>query len=572
MGSKKRNKRIIVVVVLFILLGGLSITKLFFIQIIQSDRLAREADRQYAPSASYFDRGKIYATTKDGEQVELASVAFGYKLAIVPGELTNDEEVYETLSAITPINREEFLFRSSKKLDPYEEIKTRLSKEEADAIREAKLPGVRLYEHTWRTYPSGTVAAKVLGFVGFKGDTLTGRYGLEQEYNDVLSRNSKESPYVNFFAEIFADIRGAFSNKAFEGNIITTIEPTVQGYSERLLEQTKNKFRADEAGLVVMNPNDGSIISMTTLPSFDPNTYSKVSNISVYNNQLVENVYELGSVVKALTMAAGLDSGAVTPETTYDDKGYVQVENTKIHNFDRRGRGLITMQDVLNESLNTGVVLVQQRMGEDAFRDYFYSLGLNAKTDIDLPGEAQSIVTNLESPRKVEYATASFGQGIALTPIAALRAFSALAHDGWPVKPHVVKEIRYPSGLTKQVGKKEVLPQALSDQTTRTISRMLVKAFDQSAAGVTSAKRTGVWSIAAKTGTAQIPNQEEGGYYTDRYLHSMVGYFPAYDPEFVALIYLVNPKDAPFSSQTVAYTFADLAHYLLTYYQIPPDR
>ncbi len=538
---------------------------------MNGNEFANRAERQYNPSSQgLFDRGKILGMSKDGTPVDLATLTTGYKLAIVPDEIKDPENTFTALSPYISLTHDEFMAHANKAGDPYEEIAVRLPKESADAIKTQKLSGVYLYEDHWRTYPGGHVASKVIGFVGFKGDTYTGRYGLERQYNDVLSR-AQSNLYTNFFAEIFNNLKDSFENKSQEGDIVTTIEPTVESMFEDKLLNAKEKYYAQEAGGIIMNPKTGEIIAMTALPDFDPAEYGKVKNLSYFGNPTVEHVYEPGSVMKALTMASAVDAGVVTPETKYNDRGFVEVNGAKLKNFDEKGRGLITMQQVLNESLNTGAVYAEQKLGNAKFRDYFYKLGLNSKTDIDLPGEVQSIVTGLESTRDVEYATASFGQGIALTPVSAIRAFSAMANAGTPTSPHIVKEIDYPDGTKKVIEPKKLDP-VFKPETAVTMARMLTTVYEQSKAGIETGAKTGHWNIAAKTGTAQVPKEDGKGYYPDKYLHSMMGYFPAYDPKFIIFLYILDPHGEKYASATAAPVFADMAGFLLSYYQIPPDR
>ena len=580
MSTPKRNssdphiKRSRLIVVLFFigLFSACIIGKLFLLQIVHGDEFTQRADRQYAPSSTeLFDRGTIYATAKDGTRVELATVTSGFKLAIVPAQIKDKEAAYTALAPFISIDHDTFIQRASKDSDPYEEIATHLSKETADAITALNIPGTNIYQDSWRTYPGGVLASKVVGFIGYKGDLLTGRYGLEKYYNSLLIK-SQDNVYTNFFAEVFSNLKDSFSNPTDQGDIVTTIEPSVQAHLEQQLGAMMDKYSPDEAGGIIMDPHTGASLAMGALPDFDPNNYGKATSTADYEDPLVEHVYELGSIVKGLTMAAGIDTGVITPNTTYDDKGFVMLNGKKINNFDFIGRGVITMQEVLNESLNTGAVFVMQKLGHDTFRKYFYGFGLNSKTGIDLPNEAQSIVTNLESPRDVEYGTASFGQGIALTPIDAIRAFSALANAGVPVSPHVVTSIIYQDNIEKPVVPLPSLPAVIKPETALTVSQMLVTAFETGPVGKATHEQDKYWNIAGKTGTAQIAMPNGGGYYPDKYLHSMVGYFPAYNPKFIVLLYMYNPHGAQYASSSVANNFENIAHFLLTYYQIPPDH
>jgi cell division protein FtsI (penicillin-binding protein 3)/stage V sporulation protein D (sporulation-specific penicillin-binding protein) len=317
-----------------------------------------------------------------------------------------------------------------------------------------------------------------------------------------------------------------------------------------------------------MDPNTGAIYAMNAVPTFDLNARADAS-IDQFRNPLVEDVYEMGSIIKPLTMAAGLDSGVVTRGTTYYDPGCIDLNTYTICNFDKKGRGTVPMQEVLNQSLNTGVAFIADRMGKESFRDYFLNYGLGEKTGIDLPGEAEGLVKNLQSPRAVEYATASFGQGIALTPIETIRALASLANGGKLVTPHVADRILYDDGTVEKIVYPEP-KQVLKESTSEEISRMLSTVVDDALRGGTVALPH--HSVGAKTGTAQIADPNGGGYYEDKYLHSFFGYFPAYDPRFIVFMYTVEPKGVRYASETLTDPFMEIAHFMINYYSIPPDR
>ncbi|MES2416183.1 MAG: penicillin-binding protein 2 [Patescibacteria group bacterium] len=547
------------------------IAKLFLVQVIHQSSYSKRADRQYVtPATDIFERGTIFFTRKDGVLVSGAVQASGFKLTITPKEILNIDSVVKKLSEIILIDTESFLAKASKKDDPYEEITNHLTKEQADQINNLDIPGVHIYKEKWRFYPGGTMAAHTIGFVGFKGDELAGRYGLERQYNNILSRGI-DNPYINFFAEVFSNIQDSLSSdKESAGDVITTIEPATQEFLSKKLKEVQAKYNTDSLGGIIINPSDGSIYAIDAMPNFDPNNFREVKQTSTFTNQMVENVFEFGSIIKPLVMAAGLDTGVVTVKTSYDDKGFVIIDKKQINNFDKKGRGPgTTMQDVLNQSLNTGMVLVAGKLGKENMRDYMLSYGIGEKTGIDLPNETSGLVSNLKSPRDLEYANAAFGQGIALTPIEAVRALSSLGNGGNLVVPHLVKEIKYEDGTKKELTypTKRV---KFSEKTSEAITSMLVTVMDKSLKG--GLAKFDHYSVAVKTGTAQVAKENGGGYYEDRHTHSFFGYFPAYDPKFLVFLYAVNPKGVPYASQTWADPFLDITKFLINYYEVPPDR
>jgi cell division protein FtsI (penicillin-binding protein 3)/stage V sporulation protein D (sporulation-specific penicillin-binding protein) len=245
------------------------------------------------------------------------------------------------------------------------------------------------------------------------------------------------------------------------------------------------------------------------------------------------------------------------------------VDKKTINNFDKKGRGNVTMQDVLDQSLNTGMVFVENKLGHDKFRSYMKSYGIGEKTGIDLPNETSGLINNLDSPRNLEYANASFGQGIAITPVEAVRAFSVLANGGKLVTPHLVKEIKYDNGFSKIINNSFVREDLLKKESTDTITKMLIHVFESYDGGI---HKLNNYSIATKTGTAQVAKEDGKGYYTDKHMHSFFGYFPAYDPKFMVFLFLKNPKEVKYASQTLIPPFINITKFILNYYNVAPDR
>ncbi len=544
--------------------------RLYYVQVVKREYYTDRADNQYyGKQSDVFDRGSIYFTSKDDTAIAAATLKVGYKVILNPKLIEFPEDVFNVLSSEIEIDPEIFLYKAEKENDQYEELAKRVSQETADTITEKALKGVSLFKEKWRFYPGADLAAHTIGFIAYNDQNeLKGQYGLERQYESVLDRTS-ENLFTNFFVEIFSNIKDVVSKPAdAKGSLHLTVEPVVQQFLETEIAVLMKRYGGKNVGGIVMDPKTGEIAAMALLPNFDINTFNMVSDAGVYQNDLVESVYEMGSIVKPITMAIGLDQGKVTAQTTYDDKGSVTLNGFTFYNHDKKAHGITTMQQVLNNSWNIGAANVAARVGNDVFGDYMRRL-FGEKTGIDLPNETSSLIANLTGGRDIEYATASFGQGIALSPIAVTTALASLGNGGLLVTPHLVREIEYQSGFSTKMDFPE--PRRIfKKETSEEISRMLTEVVDTALRGGRVAMPN--YSIAAKTGTAQIANKSARGYYDDRFLHSFFGYFPAFDPRFIVFLYIIELQTDAFASDTLTDSFMNITKYLINYYEIPPDR
>lgn len=569
MKNRHNTTRIRVVSGVVILVALVLVTKLYTVQVMHGDAYSDRGDRQYVRhSGNNFDRGSIVFETKDGDRIDAATIKRGYTIAINPSIINNPEDTFNVLSTYLDLDAEEFVEKASKEDDPYEELARRVPLDVGKDISKIGLKGVSVIRDKWRFYPGKNMASHLLGFVSFNDEgVLRGQYGLESYYEDVLKRD-EETLYANFFVEIFSGIGKTISGEAKSGSLVTTIEPSVQSFVEKEIDLVQTDWNSRQTGVIVMDPQTGEIKAMSVVPNFDLNTFNLVENPAIYSNPLVESSYEMGSVVKPLTLAIGLQSGAVNVDTTYDDPGSVTRDGYTFYNHDKKSHGVVSMQDIINKSLNTGAAFIAEKTGGDVFAENMEKL-IGSKTGIDLPNEGNPLVGSLETRRGIEIATASFGQGIAVTPIAITRALATLGNGGFMVKPHIVKEIDYEGAGHKKI-KGEKGERIFSEKTSEEVSRILVEAVDSALLDGKLALPN--YTVAAKTGTAQIAKVNESGYYDDRFMHTFFGYFPAYDPQFIVFLYTLEPKGAQFSSDTLAEPLMNITKFLINYYEIPPDR
>lgn len=507
--------------------------RLFDLQVIEFKKFREFSSETLLFQNKNIKRGEIRFSDLNGRFSTAASVKKGHLLFINPKVLDDSAAAFLALNSLFVIDEEDFFAKSQKKNDPFEILKRKLQNNDSEKIESLKIEGVGVAEDKWRFYPGGTMASHVLGFAGENNGGWEGKYGIEKFYEKDLSAGE---------------------------DINLTIEPSVQVFVEMELKNFMERWNGTSGGIAVVNPKNGDVLAMAGLPNFDPNKFQEEKSLQVFLNPFSEKIFELGSIMKPITMAASIDAGSIAPDTEYFDKGFVEVSGKRLNNFDGKGRGLRNMTQVLEESLNTGAVFAMQKIGKENFKNYLLKFGFGQKTGIDLPGEVKSNLRNLDSGREVEFATASFGQGIALTPISMISALSAIANGGKLIVPH----FKIMSGKDA-----EIKTVAISEKASQTISKMLVDVVDNTLAGGT-AKIDG-YSIAAKTGTAQIPDYKNGGY-SDELLHSFFGYFPAYDAKFLIFLFLEKPIGVRYASQTLTEPFINITKFLINYYTVPPDR
>ncbi len=563
--------RIRLVLACVVVAALLILIRLYFVQIVHGEEYSQKADRQFASGSSgLYDRGSIYFTRKDGTHISAATLASGFLVAINPQTLSNPERAYAAISAVAEdmISREAFFASAGKKHLVYVEVAHHLTDAEGKSLVAENILGVQVLRERWRYYPGNTLASQAIGIVSYgSGDTLSGRTGLEAAYEETLSR-SGDALYKNFFAEIFSNVGNLLvdAREAREGSIITTIEPEVQTRLADNLKKLTQRYSSKESGGIIMDPKTGAIFGIATFPDYNANNF-KEADPNALGNHLVQHVHEFGSIMKPLTMAAGLDSGVITPSSTYNDTGCITVDTARICNWDLKARGVVPMKQVIMQSLNLGASWIATQLGPDRFRGYLSTL-FGEKTGIDLPAEGRALLRNLESPRQIEFDNMSFGQGIAVTPVQMIRALGTLANGGAMVRPHLVSGVQLDSGVLRPIdweGTTQVFsPEAVRDTTSMMVELNDVILMDGKA-------KIPTMSVAGKTGTAQL-TKPGGGYYDDRFFHSFVGYFPAYNPRFIILLYTNDPKGVKYASETLNATFLDLTHFLINYYAVPPDR
>jgi cell division protein FtsI/penicillin-binding protein 2 len=567
-GVKKfTNWRINIILILVIVIGAAIISRLFFLQILERKLYGAQAlGQQVSFNNVTGSRGQIFCqnsqetkgSQESGEVKSLAINKDSWTISANPKDIPDKQAFAEALSKNIGQTPDQILSELSSQ-DSYVIIEKDLSSAELNEIKALNLQGLSWQNMPDRFYPQVQMLSQTVGFLGGGG---SGQYGIEGYYDDILKGKSGIQEEGSGLNSIFSND----SQISLDGSdIYLTIDYNIQFQAETLLKQEQKKDDIDSGQIIVLKPDTGKIIALANFPDFDPNQYSKETDLGIFQNSVVQKLFEPGSIMKPFTMAAALNEGKITPDTTYVDTGVVNFGSKSIHNFADEVYGKQTMTQVLENSINTGAVFAEQQVGNKVFFNYMDKFGFTSKTGIDLQGEVYSRNDNLKNGPDMNFATASFGQGIELTPMQIARGFCAIANGGRLVKPYIVDKIV--NGGDETDTKPEVSDPIVSQQTISQLNSMLISVADKGFNGV--AKIPGYY-LAGKTGTAQVPLKNEKGYDLNKTIQSYVGYGPAFNPQFLILVKLDNPKVSK-SALSAVPVFKQLAQYIINYWKIPPD-
>ena len=565
------SSRTAILTVFLLVFFAVIIAKLFVLQILDGNQARALADQQHSIYQRLLpSRGEIRITDKfSSDGYAVATNIKHILFYAVPSDIKNPDVTAQALASVLSLDPRDILSKISAQDRKYVPLKKNLTDDEQAKVTALKLSGIYFDSEDARLYPEQNLLSQVLGFVGYKGNSSqqVGLYGLERYFQTELAG-------TNGYIDQEKDASGAwiFGSKrdivpAEDGlNLVLTIDKSIQYEVETVLKDTVTQHGADSGDVIVMNPKTGAILAMAGYPDFNPNQFNTVTDPQVFNNEAVTGNYEPGSTFKAITMAAAIDEGKITPDTTYTDQGFVKVDNYTIKNAEGPPRGVQTMTEALDLSLNTGAIFAQNALGNPDFLKYVKAFGMGQKTGIELP-ETFGDITNLKGNIQVNYDTASFGQGISVTPLQLMEAYDTFANGGKMMKPYIVQSKINSDGSTQNTTP-QMVNQPVTVKTANTVAAMLVDVIEN---GFGKKAAVPGYFLAGKTGTAQVAGIN-GKYDPTNNIGSFIGFGPVENPQFLMVVRINHPRDVQFAESTAAPAWGQIAKFILNYYNIPPTR
>ena len=542
---KSIHKRIRIIIILTLMFFLIIMAKVFYIQVIDYKKLNKYANGLWSrnlPLAA--DRGIIY----DVNEHEIATNITTVSLVVIPNQIKNKEEVSQKLSEILNCSYKEMYKHINKKtsIERVHPIGRNLSYEVADKISDLNFEGVYLVKEAKRYYPYDTMLSQTIGFVGIDNQGLS---GLELIYDDYLTGSNGAIKYYSDAKGKKLNMTQVYEQPQSGVNMTLTINFDIQEALERELDNAVSMYNPDQALGIIMDPNTGEILALSSRPNFSPSNYQNYTIEEINRNLPIWMTYEPGSTFKIITLAASLEEKIVDLEhDTWDDSGSITVMGSTLHCWKHGGHGHETYLEVVENSCNTGFVNLGLKLGKETLFNYIDLFGFGKKTGIDLNGEASGIIFNLDKITDLELATTAFGQGVSVTPIQQITAVSAAINGGILYKPYIVKSLNEPE--TNSVileNKPTIIRKVISKDTSDKVRYALESVV---ARGTGHNAYIGGYRVGGKTGTAQ--KAVNGSYLSGNYITSFIGFLPADDPKVVVYIAVDNAKGVTQYGGTVA--------------------
>ena len=571
------RRRVYLVLAAFVFFMGSIGVRLVTFQVLRGAALGQEAiDERTGDRAVPARRGTI--TDRNG--MVLASTIPADRLEVDLTQLTPEEDSGLALALAGPLgmnaNDIASRFRETRADEgTWVVLKRRLTPVQSEQVRALKVSCMEGQSHCLyltpepqRVYPNGDFASQLLGFANWE---LQGTYGVEQAYNgEIGGTPGRVRAEYDVAGNVIAIGQHELEMPVDGLDVTLTIDNSVQRLAEQQLEQVIREQSAAGGTVIVMDVQTGAILALANRPSFDPNTFQQFG-VDVYNNPAVSSLYEPGSTMKVLTMAIGLQTGAVTPNSIFHDApGYLEIDKYKITNLYGATYGQETMSEILQHSSNLGSAWIARTTGADRFYAKLRDFGIGAPTGIDLPGEEDGIVNWPDNPdwRPINLSTNAFGQGITLTPIQMLTAVAACVNGGKLMRPYVVQDLRQ-DGKVVRTNEPQVVRQVISPQVSREVVGMMTDVVDN-----VSYPWVGLpgYAVGSKSGTAQIPAPGGGYEPDDQTIGSLIGIGPAENPRFAVMVKIDRPKQDPLGGHIAGPPVRNLLLDLYTLYGIPPTR
>jgi cell division protein FtsI (penicillin-binding protein 3) len=569
LGSETRL-RIVAVMALLSVAFLAPVAQMLRWQVIDRDQLLARAELEHrgqVRSAIPPQRGFIY--DRDGSL--LAGNRATYDIAASPNMMRDEDHrrhVAQEIAAALGVTSDEILTKLDDVSRRNVYLAFQVPQSVADAIEAINDPALTTDMHPVRVYPHGVLASHLLGFVNSDKAGYTGVYGVEAFYDAVLRGRdgigvAERDPYGSAIPVAFAQYTPPTDGR----NLLLSIKYAAQYVVERELERALSEYGAESGTVVVLQPSTGAILAMASRPSYDPNRYADEasSDIAVFRDPAISKVYEPGSVVKVVTVAAAIDSGVITQDTILNDQGAIEVGGQPIHNWNNQAYGPVDITTVLGESLNVEAAQIAVMLGRERFYDYVWRFGFGRHTGVDLDGEEPGKFNTPDDPEwsESDLGRHSFGQAIDATPLQVATAIGAVANGGLMMRPYVVQAMSNGSEDVQTAAKP--VRRVVTAQTAHTVTRMLETVVEQH----TALARVPGYRVAGKSGTSQV--YVPGGYHPTDTIASFVGYLPADRPAMLILVVIDRPDVSPWGGQVAAPVFARIAAQLGVLFGVPPD-